>query len=88
MSDSPRASSGRASASLPRATEPETRSGWLLDDDDADMDFMPAESGEEAESLMDDEYDDGDYHGTPSRPSVATWDMLTTDYRRCRGKPE
>lgn len=70
MSDPPRAPNGRSSTSPPAGDQ--SRLAWLADDDDADMDYVPAESGEEAESLMDDELDDGDFHGTPPRPLVAT----------------
>lgn len=62
MSDTPRAPHGRSSASPRPVDRPRDR--LLLDDDDDDMDYVPAESGEEAESLMEDEFEDGDFHGT------------------------
>lgn len=61
MSDTPRAPHGRSSASPRPVDRPRDR--LLLDDDDDDMDYVPAESGDEAESL-DEELDDGDFHGT------------------------
>lgn len=71
MSETPRAPTASRSSATPPADDHQSRPRWLLDDDDedGDMDYMPAESGEE-ESLMEDEYDEGDFHGIPpARPA-------------------
>ncbi|KAL1634497.1 hypothetical protein SLS56_002190 [Neofusicoccum ribis] len=77
MSDPPRAPNGRSSTSPPAGDQ--SHLAWLADDDDADMDYVPAESGEEAESLMDDELDDGDFHDAEESLSNVSLEFTTIE---------
>ncbi|KAK7731379.1 hypothetical protein SLS57_001318 [Botryosphaeria dothidea] len=79
MSETPRAPTASRSSATPPADDHQSRPRWLLDDDDedGDMDYMPAESGEE-ESLMEDEYDEGDFHDAEESLSNVSLDFLGT----------
>lgn len=80
MSETPRAPTASRSSATPPADDHQSRPRWLLDDDDedGDMDYMPAESGEEEESLMEDEYDEGDFHDAEESLSNVSLDFLGT----------
>lgn len=74
MRDTPPGLNGRSATSPPddnNAGDVLIETGWMDETDADDRDFLPAESGED-DDLMDEDYDDGDFHGkyTPRRHRI------------------